>query len=189
MTSKMTIEKFEALSKEEKKVLVAKDVLAQIKAGKYIANKGEYVKIYNTPIELSKDIKKNFNKIEKCYVCGIGACLMSITRFANKLTFEDVGIRFNDYCCNEDVGISQNKIKSLLTSVFTEEEIATIESLFEGGNTAYAEHNLGLNRRTREAIKYNYEYTLGDLQPKERLIYIMKNIIANKGKLEINYVI
>ena len=97
----MTTEKFNKLSKKQKAVLVAKDVLAQLKCGKYTPKTASYIKIYDEnfqPIEGS--IKDNFDKVPQCHVCAIGATLLSATHLGNVLEFKDIDFNkgINENC-------------------------------------------------------------------------------------------
>jgi len=62
---------FDNLSKPEQRVLIAKDVLQQLKKDKYRANTGSYV-LKESYLENTCDIQSNFDKLGKCNVCALG---------------------------------------------------------------------------------------------------------------------
>lgn len=184
------------LSKEEQKVIIAQDVLDQIAARRYIANTGCYIRRMNgSYTSYEDDIKENWDKIYSCEVCAIGACLMSITHYKNKLKFNQTP------SCKYD----WDKIYTeLLTSVFTPEEVTIMEIMFEG---VYEEgiDNIGRDilyyntdsETTKKAIAWCEERRDEDnkdnedrKEEKEKedeqvLTAIMENIISNKGNIVI----
>ena len=175
----LTIEEFNVLSVKNKKILVAEDVLAQIKLGKYIAESGTYLNLNFDTLSLNNDddIKKNFDQIKSCEVCAIGSAVMSITKFANNLSIGDT----------YDI-VSNTKVEKLLLSVFTEKELALMEACFEGeGCQNYTEHKdiYSLSEDERDICNEFYEDYSGkeeyydDADSEKLLINIMKNIIKN----------
>lgn len=175
--------------KKQKRIMVAKDVIAQIKAKKYIPNIGAYIKYINhiDGIDFLEhlDIKSNFKKIQDCSVCAIGATFMSCTKFGNKLNFNDVGGNLKH--------INEEKIKKLL-SIFDPMQLLLIESAFEGPSSSsdrFSTKIYGLHL-SEEDVKatlnfkrkycpwnedtWMYEDTYGKL-----MIAIMQNIIDNDG--------
>lgn len=175
---------FSKLSKSEKRVVIAKDVIQQIKVGKYLAETGGYIdgiffkkqdKMDSSKME-DMDIKKNFGKIRQCTVCAMGACLMSITKFQNKLTFGDVGSGVSD--------MSNTKVTKLFKSLFSDIQLHLIEKAFEGTDTVTLSSELfGLDEdnfsEQVERCDRNFYSEYGT--DSERLIAIMRNIIKNKG--------
>lgn len=117
------------------RVAVAKDVIQQLNIGKYMARKGSYVRNvkikkrnYDTPYDLRSadedtDIKSTFEKLDNCQVCALGACLISITRFKNKLKWSNV-LEYDNYYN------SQSPLLKMLTSVFSPYQISMIECAF-----------------------------------------------------------
>lgn len=175
----LTVEQFNALSKAEQKVMVAQDVIAQLQAKKYKGNTGSYIdRIQLTGKNIWRaqgdDIQENFDKIKSCHVCGIGACIMSITKFKNKLTFGDI-----------DAGASGMSMSThrLLKSVFTIKEMTWIEGLFEGGNTNYVGMVYDEYPLTYNDIDNCMLFKNRNKSANKRLELIMQNIIDNKGRL------
>lgn len=122
----MTTEQFNALPNNEKAVLVAKDVLVQIKAKIYIPYTGTYIHP-NDGFKFEGSIKKNFEKIPECKVCALGSMLMSSTHLGNILTTSDIGN-------SPDVDDLRNsdKVSELFSSIFTDKQLLLIETAFEG---------------------------------------------------------
>jgi len=180
----MTTEQFNKLSRQEKAVLVAKDVLAQLKTKRYTANAGSYIKD-TIKEDFKGSIQKNFNKIKECKVCALGACLLSSTKLGNILTTDDLYL--SDY---SSVGVSDldNKnIKKLLKSIFTPSQMYLIESAFEG--FSYDSDRVAVDifkQKCNDKIEHvvNSFHRKYD-NDKERLIAIMENIISNNGVFKI----
>ena len=179
---------FEKLSPSQKRVTIAKDVIAQIKLGRYIADSGSYIANINFKNNLgddemhNKDIKKNFGKIKSCTVCAMGACLMSATKFANKLSFGDVGDSVRD--------LVNDKVKDLFSKLFSPEQLLLIETAFEGGGddtdgdsrVAYDLFDLDRNQfEGSDFLQPSDEFRNNYYESEKRLIAIMENIIKNKG--------
>lgn len=209
-TKKVKKVSFSKLSKPQKRVAIAKDVLMQIKRGKYIAGTGSY--ITNVKVEgvrgnaegyfgkiKSQPIKENFAKIQECTVCAMGACLMSITKFENKLDFGEVGSGVS--------AINNEKVKELFSSLFEPLQLLLIERAFEGdsGGTLVAEQLFNLDecdsdirKQVIKCEKFYQRFTenedkLSDYELTEqrekndelRLTAIMENIIRNKGTFKL----
>lgn len=209
---KLTVEQFNALPKNKKAVLVAKDVIAQIKAQKYIPEAGSYAKIEINSFKKENQINESFNNIECCEVCALGAMLMSCTHLGNKLTFEDIGADLSDeFEENIEVGLSDlenSNVRKLFKSIFTPYQLLMIETAFEGCETFdwldvdrstqrdYLEE-LDNSRATRygrdvekkqltfsDAKKCHKFYLKHEGFNDYRLIAICKNIIKNNGKFK-----
>ena len=170
---------FSKLSKSQKRVAIARDVLEQIKQEKYVANTGSYISYmtFNGGEYINKyeDIKKNFKKINNCRVCAMGACLLSATKFANKLSFGDIGDSID--------GLHNDKVKELFASIFSPLQLLMIETAFEKKH-----EGTRVGVRLFDMDKFNYDGELrkcvafcDSYHPQDRMIAIMKNIIKNKG--------
>jgi hypothetical protein len=122
----MTTKQFNELSKDKKAVLVAKDVLAQIAANKYMPNTGAYVH-FDYEIDFEGDIKSNFDKLPQCSVCALGSMLLSCTNLVNILT--------TDIIINDRIGhyeLKNDDVKELFSSIFSDKQLLMIETSFEG---------------------------------------------------------
>ncbi len=203
MKNTLTIKEFKALSKSDRTVLVAKDVIQQIKAKRYNARAGSYIKnivfkgksyYYDFGFE-NDDIKKNFEEIDSCIVCAIGSCILSTTKFANKLKFGDVGATTNSF---------NPKAITLLNTIFTPKQQLLIECCFEGycflisptefkrrkekKSFRYDESSERFACIKSDSVKLTYNEILNCLTFKVKyktektlLVGIMENIIKNEG--------
>lgn len=172
----MSVERFNSLPKAEQRVLIAKDVIAQINIGKYKANTGNYIqdlKVSNSI--LNKDARKHINEIKSCEVCALGGCLISAVKFKNTLTvnqLKDLHDVLNDRISPQG---------KLITSVFTKKQLQMIETAFEKGFSLWADAINDDNYLTGDVYdkctEFGYKYD----KDKDRLLAIMKNIVTNKG--------
>ena len=192
----MTTQEFNALPNNEKAVLVAKDVLEQVKAEKYIPNTGTYIHVFGDGFNFEGSIKDNFDQIQQCKVCALGSMLMSSTHLGNTLTTSDI----DNYPEADDLRDSE-KITELFSSIFTNKQLLLIETAFEGYSDFWGETKRQLEKRHEETPFQYYEssdrYSVETLTFEEtlacemfnrkypdddkRLIAICRNIIRNKG--------
>lgn len=178
---------FKAASPAEKRILIAKDVITQIKNKTYIANEGTWVAINSIDYP-------EFNKIEKldeqeqlcnlispkvnCNVCGIGAAICSAIRFKNHLKVEDYlegNLDFNDIYD----GLTKDKLG--IKRIFSQQQLKLIEIAFEGEDGFFkADDWLGdFKKGTLEykAQKFGKRFK----NPNNRIIAIFQNIVDYKG--------
>jgi|GEM_PF-2108353 hypothetical protein len=171
--------RFEMASPGGKRVIIAKDVLKQLDAGRYGASVGAYVRIpiYNNGFYADKadDIQSNFNKVKTCSVCAIGSCLMSITHFKNKLKFRDVIFQSSLH----------GEAKELMSKYFTPRQLSMIEIAFEkrysSGFSNYARGAFGYIP-SQDEIDASLLFGSKIYSDTKRLRAIMQNIITNKGE-------
>ena len=171
------------LPKKEQKIVIARDIIAQVKANKYIANPDQYVsnvrhKKQGWVVPCSNmsfnDVKEEWNNIEECEVCMIGACIMSITQYKNKLRFRDLPTGINQIT---DDGLM------LLKSVFSSKELTMIEVMFEGYYHNYTDNmgrdkmNATITTAQAEACKTFYKKYAKDAD--KRMIAICNHIIKH----------
>lgn len=174
----MTPSQFKRLSKSKKAILVAQDVLQQIKAKKYIPEKGAY--ITNVWHDIKEgDIRKQFDKIKTCEVCALGSMLLSCINLGNSITTDDLNLDV----AGSVRGINSFKIEGLFNSIFDPYQLLLIETSFENYNSdsdRYANDVLG-QRLSDDDIykcgKFYYKYTTS----LNRIKAICNNIIKNNG--------
>lgn len=167
---------FAKLSKAQKCVAVAKDVIEQIKLEKYQAKQQLYVNFLKVPASYpGLDYDCNSEPVSSdqfqeatlhdqtvCQCCGIGGCLLSMVRLGNSVSLEDA-----------DEVDDQDFITDQLSKIMSRRQIGMIEAAFE--KDGYADLSDTINNR---CVSFGQQFK----SPSERLIGIMKNIIANKGE-------
>lgn len=172
---------FKGKTRAEKRVLIAQDVIAQIKAKTLIPSSGTWVRLENADFLLDSDSLRavTLNKDTTCKCCALGGLFLSCTLFNNKVTVGDV--TEGDYGYLDDVIRNGEKFSNGLNTIFSENQLKLIENAFEQGggafDPAYENFSDKYNALTSEAIRFGKRFS----SDKNRLIAIMNNIIKNNG--------
>lgn len=154
--------KFDAATPAQKRVMIARDVINRIESKYIIADSGSF----GRNIE-GYGQAKEFINTKTCSVCAKGALFCSIVGRVNKFKLEE----FDSNA--ETNGDIESKIHAPIREYFSDEQIALIETAFEGEQ--YLE---SINIDTWEAVDFYEELRYSD---HDRLIAICQNIIKNKG--------
>ena len=150
------------MTKAEQRVLIAKDVIAQLKARRTIGGHGDYITWKNpVPIKEGAQVKDLFKDIPQCKVCAKGAALLAAVDRFNKLkiTVWEADDQAKGYYKG-----------SFLEKWFSLEQLGEIESAFEGWS------------KVENYTEFSYKHL-----PKQaanagiRISMIMQNIIRNEG--------
>jgi hypothetical protein len=180
---------FNKLSEEDKRVAIAKDVIKQVKVGKYSAYTGTYVHI-NNELERNSSLQEHFDEIT-CDVCALGGLFMSNVKFNNQCTIDTLKPRkFLDLL--KYFSAEQLFLIEIAFECWDENKILNIDSennlvdnslwdgIFVGFSTLdEITNDLDTIRdKIENAYNFGIKYTLSDV----RLIAIMQNIVKNKGE-------
>lgn len=166
---------FKKATKAQKRVMIAQDVLAQLKAKRYVAESGCWVQpnihsAWEKKLSHHDSVQELFieQKIESCNVCALGGLFMSCTNFNNNTLLEDL-----DFASSElgDL-IEEVKLSNKLNSIFSVKQLKLIESYFEE-NDGYFYINSQYDRIKAFCDKHPSD--------KKRLQLIMENIVENEG--------
>jgi hypothetical protein len=160
---------FKAATKQERAVMVAKDALKMLNAGKTKATTGNWVTLedkFDSEIVQDTQICDLSDKFKGCKVCVLGSLMLSEIRHTNKLKFGDVMGTF-DY---EYEGKRLNKI-------FSKPQQKLMELAFEGGGGLFGYYDVDDDKIIKIENFYS-EYP----DEEERLRAILKNVIKNGGK-------
>jgi hypothetical protein len=159
--------KFHKLSRRKQRLAIAEDVLTQIKAKKYVANKEAYVILGKTFWKKSKSERQDLQKHllsedSGCRVCGLGAAFCSMSRLGDIVTLDDGNKR---------------AIHGSLQRMFVDYQLALIECAFEGVQTRPISCPLS---KKDESLAWRFFDKYGGDHDK-RLAAIFRNIIKNDG--------
>jgi hypothetical protein len=163
---------FSKLTKAEKRVAIAKDVLAQIELETIYPTQGTYIGNIDTNYT-GDECKVQVNSLMKkkdfsCDCCAKGALFMSHVNKTNHLTLQDLY-----------TGGGNNHVYERLGSIFSIQQLDLIECAFEGDLINDTSNNLRGTPEVERAIDFvannGYEST------NDVLIGICENIIKNKG--------
>lgn len=181
---------FKKATKAEKKVMIAKDVLARLKTGQYKANTGNWASFHNVDNKFDEwldnnpeeaSLQKEIIKGETCECCALGGLLASCVAINNNYSVDDYLNGGLEPTFEGDINYGESD-KTGLNKLFTQKELREIEFCFESGNGATSYHNIHLkDEAKREKLllfsnKYDYYQDL--------LKAIMENIVKNKGKFK-----
>lgn len=178
---------FEKMSPAQKRVAIAEDVIASLRAKKYTADSGTYCDIYikedieSAPVKRGAKVELQeillSDKIEACNVCAIGSMFASRVAVGDSFKVNAANCKSGGYL---DLNNSSQLIKTL-DGIFTTEELRYIEYAFEGQDIKHK-----FNKKPEEfhakVDKFYYKYEDDD---NKRLTVIMKNIIKNEGTFKL----
>ena len=169
-------EQFKKATKAQKRVMIAQDVLAQLKAKRYVAESGCWVQpnihsAWEKKLSHHDSVQELFieQKIESCNVCALGGLFMSCTNFNNNTLLEDLDFASSEL--GELIG-EEEKLSNKLNSIFSFNQLKLIESYFEANDGYFRDYDED-DRIEAFYNKYPSE--------KKRLQLIMENIVENEG--------
>jgi len=170
-----TKEQFDAMTPEQKRVVIATDVIAGLNSRRLNARNGTYVD-FNDKVGLDDEGNKDKEvnvviKDKKCDVCALGAMFISaVDRFddlkvKNSLAAED----------HPTDGFGSAGVYGYLSRFFDYEQLTAMETAFEGRSIGRYVEDPELRERCYAFCKYE-----GNSEKRMRMV--MNNIIDNNGK-------
>lgn len=162
--------RFDRASAAQRRVMVAQDVIDQLKIGRMSACTGTWVDAYDNTVDGTADAnlqKAVLGNEVSCEVCGLGSLMVSLVLFKNKVKTEDA-----EYLnpTSED----SDAPDAGLSAVFSQEQMELIEIAFEQGEGAYDVETAV--HRAAQAFGEQHE------DENQRLRAIMTNIVQHKGE-------
>lgn len=170
--------RFNKMTSEQKRVTIAKDVIALLNAEKLVASCGTYLEFsdaklkdkywgdgYEDPKDGTADVKIHslIESSPSCEVCGIGACFVAAVRRADKCTVGDMSNPNDD-----------SFMRDYLKQWFSRDQIQLVEAAFETDSVFCYTQDEDLVER---AVAFGFKFT----NDSDRLKAIMENIIENEG--------
>lgn len=171
---------FEQMTPAEKRVQIARDVLAQLASKRLVAEEGVWLSGINKDLFDKKDLQNDpelktiLAKVKQCQGCALGGMFMCAVEQADALKLSKLeGVKeYKEYGANAykhlDSDISEDDAFSYMKKFFTKSQLEMIECAFERGEGA---------RYSEKAINFVLEID----NPGTRMQLIMENIVANKG--------
>ena len=177
---------FKKATPAQKRVLIAQDVIAQIKAKRFIAESGIWaIPSYKDNVVLDGDesVQKLFatKELESCNVCALGGLFMSCANLNNTTTSDDLN------CEADSLGeiISEGRdISNGLHKFFSKKQLMLIEIYFERNQGYFTNCNVEFDSRFLKSIDFDHVRSFGEKyggDDNKRLKAIMENIVANNG--------
>lgn len=158
--------------KAKARVLIAKDVIAQLDARKLEA--GGFYQIICHGIDRNADAKSHLPA--KCRVCAKGAVLLAHIERFNSVT---VGEALN----------ANHETAAAKATYFSVKQLDEIEAAFEGGFIGDAPSPTAEKTAYRWATRYPHVLASDHFHRNDRLRAIMSNIIRNKGTFKFREVV
>lgn len=162
---------FDKMTPAEKRVQIARDVLAQLASkrlvaasGLWLSGKGAEPLFSNTQLDKNDELQAVLSKKKQCTGCALGGMFMCAVERADKLKLKDLSEDSQEarHIENEDVFEYMGKY-------FSRDQLNAIEAAFEQGQGASDDYKAGM-----------WLEDIDDASLRMRLI--MENIVANKGK-------
>src|SRR5688572_19550646 len=128
-----TKSKWADMSKAQKRVAVARDVLKQLKIGKYNAEEGTWAEVFmakefDEKKAIGCELQSFVKKAESCTVCGLGAVFVSLVRIDDRFKIRDGDVGYQrNFVLGDDTLIKR------LKAIFSREQLSMIEAAFEKG--------------------------------------------------------
>lgn len=180
---------FEKATTLQKRVLIAKDVLARISFNQYKPKTSIWLRINPAHISSSEEQDSVQKMIVKegieCKVCAMGGLAASCIGFNNSVTISEDFNTDNPHhytTIDEELHLAEllhgaKEDKFQLIAIFGKTEIEKIEMTFEMGR-GYYRNNLSDDPLKQKCILFGEKYKNDN---RERMIAIMNNIVKNKG--------
>jgi hypothetical protein len=164
--------RFKNLSKQQKAIEVAKDILDLIKDNQIKVDQGTWLDLSNINNDKPQESLLRLSKENDCRCCAMGSCLLSAIRLGNNIKYLEDSSYIEESSYNTEY--------KLLLKVFNQNQLSMIECAFEKGGGGFDYDDRLSDVLVDKCIKFGQKYRT----PKLRLIAIMKNIIKNKGEFK-----
>ncbi len=171
------------MTKSQKAVAIAKDVISRIKLKKLKVNQKGYFNPLNLfSLDQGIPLQSQVEFLEsKCEVCALGGMLLSYTRLFNNVeSVPDIWQYNFDFITNKLCGIFPIKTLVIIEGVF-ENSLVNSEECFSPSNARQIEERV-IRYRGKILSRYKFtKYNKKEIQ-KVILLAICRNIVRNKGK-------
>jgi hypothetical protein len=186
---KKPVKPFSRLTKAEKRVAIAKDVIDQIKLKTIRIASGEYCTItLDGSVKGKDELQKAFQKgkVKECKVCAMGALFIGDILKRDNFKLNSGNFTPGESGRFEEDGFANvysSTIEKKLDDYFTAEQLRLIEAAFEeelisSSNTNLRDKNGFETPIVEKAVKFGKKYKTD----RGRLIGILENLIKNKGE-------
>jgi len=167
---------FAKLPQHEQRIHIAKDVIAQIYAGKFKAFSGYFDISDFSGARDELEVADVVAQASSCQVCGIGSLFAGAVLNADKLKVFDLRPAG---CTWPTMAEQRSKQTEYLQQWFSEDQLDLVEVFFEKwrpGTEYLWPESVKITLKTLRSSPIYLERS-----PKKRLVMIMENIISNRG--------
>jgi hypothetical protein len=185
----ITIENFDNLSLEEKRVVIAKDVIIQLNNKVISTDYFGYLNLnnYGELFKLGKSNEQVNNILPdiKCDVCALGGMFISLIKYDNHCTVneltevgqDEIGKRLKEYFSEGQLSLIETAYEQYGDNYHNDRDGAVV--VYEGVYQGFELEKLGITEDDLDrAAQFNYD---NDYHEDISLINIMNNIIENNG--------
>jgi hypothetical protein len=178
---------FEKLPADERRIIIALDVIDQLRIGKLIAERGTWIGIGEDQSDreiLVNQMDKQLNTVigsQSCTTCAIGGMFVCAVKRADRLKvkeIETVKDKSEELSPTDWVDPTPDGVDlfSYLKRFFSEDQLNLIEIAFEKGDGGVKMEYMNTEQ---EDAKYFIESD--DVEASDRMRFIMENIVVNGG--------
>lgn len=164
---KKSNKKFDKMTREQKAVAIAKDVLKHLRYTNFNNSQHYCEGVVKLPVNtnVNTNMQPHVNVLRKCNVCAIGGMFLSYIHLFDQVVFSDVGyLESSEISALPVIHTTRTTISDKLQDIFSSLQLGEIEEAFE--------------RRWVNVYP----------EPKDRVKAIMNNIIKNNGMFLTPYV-
>ena len=161
------------VTKAQQRVAIARDVLAQLKAGRLVGNSGSFIGTDLPYAPPQTQVQEVLKKVPRCDVCAVGSLFLCAVEKFDALKMEDLEA-FLEAFGDSGVPVVERDVIPYLQRYFSEAQLRLIEIAFERGEGAYEP------KSSREEKASHFGCHDG-VTHDEDIKKIMRNIIKNDG--------
>ena len=168
---------FAKLTPSEQCVTIAKDVLEQLRLGRYYAEQFTYFSMpapTAEPLKPGQDLQSLILQNDRtCAVCALGACFASAVRLSNGVALSEETISVDHSTDDNTANFGNDAVfNEKVASYFSNRQLALIESAFE------KDDDFSRGYDVEDAIDFGQAYE----DDTDRLQAIMENIVEHEGE-------
>lgn len=178
---------FEKAGMAEKRVLIAQDVIAQLKAKRLKAEQGTWTDMSGSDVvrlDVDGSFQQTFleHKGVQCQCCAVGSLFIGCALFANKISNGEIR---DNWELGEHL-FAKRRFDNGFDKIFSRKQLGLIEIAFEGSTNFFDDNDwtgveaASASRKEQDAA-YDFYSRYSDASAKETLTAIMENIVENKG--------
>ena len=178
---------FEKASPAQKRVLIAQDVIAQLKADRLMAENGTWTDMSaagKAQLDIDASFQQTFleNTGVKCECCAVGSLFIGCALFANKISNGEI----RDNWELGDQLFEHRRFENGFDKLFSRKQLGLIETAFEGTTHFFTDDEwTGTEGASvssaAERAAWDFHNQYRELPAKTTLIAIMENIVKNNG--------
>lgn len=175
---------FAKLTKAQKRVRIAKDVLAQLATGKLKAKNLVY--LHSTRVldeDPTADLGAVLEQAPSCNVCALGAVFSCAVMRADNLTVQEAGpvSYYDPDGMSSGQQLRRQSVYAYVERFFSPTQRALIEMWFEADSALVEVDGGPIDQLSAE---FWAPFRWSALSARKRMVAIMRNIIANGGTFE-----